>query len=90
MLFSNSLRMIKTDRDIPESLPTKAVNGVVLCTVCMQTCTVPLPSGVNSTAVNKYQYIYIYIYIYISKSELRNVLCKECNCNIGDFVGFVV
>jgi hypothetical protein len=39
---------------ISESLPTKVVNCVVLCTVCVEMCTVLLPPGVNPIAVNKY------------------------------------
>jgi len=38
---------------IPESLPTKVVNCVVLCIVCVSMCTVLLPPAVNSIAVNK-------------------------------------
>ena len=30
---------------------------VVLCTVCVETCNVLLPPGVNPIAVNKYEYI---------------------------------
>jgi len=39
---------------IPESLPTKVVNCVVLCIVCVYMCTVLLPPCVNPIAVNKY------------------------------------
>ena len=39
---------------IPESLPTKVVNCVVLCIVCVYMCTVLLLPGVNPIAVNKY------------------------------------
>jgi len=35
---------------------------VVLCTVCMQMCTVLLPTGVNPIAVNKYINIISHIY----------------------------
>jgi len=40
---------------IPESLPTKVVNCVVLYIVCVWLCTVLLPPGVNPIAVNKVQ-----------------------------------
>jgi hypothetical protein len=39
---------------IPESLPAKVVNCVVLCIVCVWMCTVLLPPCVNPTADNKY------------------------------------
>jgi len=44
---------------IPEGLPTKVVNCVVLCTVCVEMCTVLLPPGVNPIAVNKYIISYV-------------------------------
>ena len=41
---------------IPESLPTKVLNCVILCrpTVCVKMCTVLLPPGVYPIAVNRY------------------------------------
>jgi len=39
---------------IPESLPTKVVNHVVLCIVCVKMCMVLLPLGGKPIAVNKY------------------------------------
>jgi hypothetical protein len=39
---------------IPESFPTRIVNCVVLCIVCVYMYIVLLPSGINLIAVNKY------------------------------------
>ena len=52
---SSSLTLVWPHRvRIPENLPTKVVNCVVLCTVCVWMCTVLLPPGVNPIAVNRY------------------------------------
>jgi len=47
---------------------------VVLCSVCVQMCTVLLPPGVNPTAVNKYIYL-SNLAIYILSSVLSSLLC---------------
>jgi hypothetical protein len=47
---------------------------VVLCTVCVQMCTVLLPAGVNRIADNKY------MLSFIKFLSLRNVL-PECNAD---------
>ena len=45
---------------IPESLPIKVVNCVILCTVCVWMCTILLPLGVNPNAVNRYINIIVF------------------------------
>ena len=64
---------------IPESLPTKVVNCVVLCIVCMYMSTVLLPPGVNPIAVNKYINI-SYIKKYCKMGDLSDFQRGHCWC----------
>jgi len=57
----------------PESLPTKFVNCVVLCIVFVLMCTVLLPPGVNTIAVNKY----IKYQILPGNSIVRILICPS-------------
>jgi len=41
------------------SLRCVLFHGGVLCTVCVQMCTVQLPPGFNPIAVSKYIYLYL-------------------------------
>ena len=60
---------------IPESLPTKVVNCVILCIVCVSMCTVLLPPGVNPTAVNRYiVYVYLTYYMHLVAIKRSDVL----------------
>jgi hypothetical protein len=53
--FSSTLILVRPIWvQIPESLPTKVVNCVIVCIICVSMCTVLLPLGVNPIAVNKY------------------------------------